>query len=206
MKLAFLNKDGTLVISSKPNGFIDKPEQQVLKPGSLELVERLLLEDFTLVIVSNQGGIEKGFKSLEMAIDEMMYCNNLFVKELDRPVFERIYFCPDFGGNHCYLCEPDGYSKENQFWKTKPFDLSNSIAANKIKAKGRYRKPNSGMLEQAIEYYSGATLDEPPLEKIIMIGDRKEDKQAAENAKVHQFYWIDDAIKMVNTQPPQQLS
>lgn len=202
MKLALLDKDRTLVVSTEENGVISRPEHQIIKPGSLELVSRLLDEDFTLAIVSNQGGIEKDFKTLDIVIEEMMYCNNLFVQQLDRPVFERIYFCPDFDGNHCYLCEPDGYSKDNQFWKIKPFDLSNSISANKIKAKGRYRKPDSGMLEQAIEYYSGATLDEPPLEKVIMIGDREEDKQAAENAKV-QFYWIDDAIKMVSIPPLQ---
>jgi D-glycero-D-manno-heptose 1,7-bisphosphate phosphatase len=193
MKLALLDKDGTLVISAEENGFINKPEQQIIKPGSLDLVKRLLSQDFTLVIVSNQGGVEKRFKSLDTVFDEMMYCNNLFVKELNMPVFERIYFCPDFQGN----------STHSQSWiGGKPWDLSNTLSAQKLGTKGKFRKPCSGMLEQAIWYYSRNSVDKNKLEKVIMIGDRQEDKQAAKNLQI-QFYWIEEAISMVNILPLQ---
>jgi D-glycero-D-manno-heptose 1,7-bisphosphate phosphatase len=203
MKLALLDKDGTLVISAEENGFINKPEQQIIKPGSLDSVKRLLSQDFTLVIVSNQGGVEKRFKSLDTVFDEMMYCNNLFVKELNMPVFERIYFCPDFQGNTCYVGEISGYSTHSQSWiGGKPWDLSNTLSAQKLGTKGKFRKPCSGMLEQAIWYYSKNSVDKNKLEKVIMIGDREEDKQAAENVQI-QFYWIEEAISMVNILPLQ---
>jgi histidinol phosphatase-like enzyme len=45
-------------------------------------------------------------------------------------------------------------------------------------------------------------VDKNKLEKVIMIGDREEDKQAAENVQI-QFYWIEEAISMVNILPLQ---
>jgi histidinol phosphatase-like enzyme len=192
-KLAIFDKDGTLVDSTAASGFINQPDQQIIRPGSLEIVKNYLDNDYILCVASNQGGVEKNHKSLQTAIDEMLYCNNLYVEALGHPVFERFYFCPDFDGNICYLGEPGGYMKDAQNWKCQPFNVADSVAATSISAKGRFRKPNSGMLEMAIYYYTQSTnygIDPNyKLEDVVMIGDRPEDEQAAN--KICKFRHID---------------
>ena len=75
------------------------------------------------------------------------------------PEIEEIYFCPDFEGRKCFCVtrsEVYNYSKH---------ELS-----------GKFRKPNPGMLKLAIERHLPA--------KILMVGDRPEDREAAKAAKI----------------------
>ncbi|MBW4574089.1 MAG: HAD-IIIA family hydrolase [Aphanothece sp. CMT-3BRIN-NPC111] len=75
------------------------------------------------------------------------------------PEIEEIYFCPDFEGRKCFCVtrgEVDNYSKHRE--------------------SGKFRKPNAGMLKLAIERHSP--------NKVLMIGDRTEDKEAAQAAKI----------------------
>ena len=196
MKIALFDKDKTLVVSNQENGLIREPGQQLIKPGSLEIVKSYYEAGYELVVVSNQGGVEYNHKTLETAIDEMMYCNNLFVQELKVPVFSEFYFCPDMAGEHCYSCEPWGYSPEEQFWRQPPFDLAKSYAATNANADGRFRKPNSGMLDVAIRFLIGGTeYEKDPnfrANNVVMIGDRQEDETAANKAGVR-FIHIDQA-------------
>ena len=214
MKLALLDKDGTLVTSTNPSGFVSQPEDQIIKEGSLELVQRLLELDYSLVVVSNQGGVAAKHKTLQTAIDEALYCNQLFVKALDRVVFEMFYFCPDFEGNSCWYCEPqkgDSYRKNE--WRFEPKDVRGGWLEQEEDTSGRYRKPGSGMLKIAIRTARLDALhkmDEPPednkepkLEDVIMIGDRTEDLVAAQGAKV-KFVFVDEALGWLNRRNPKE--
>lgn len=72
---------------------------------------------------------------------------------------KEIYFCPDFGGKKCFCVtrnEVHNYSKERE--------------------SGTFRKPQPGMLNLAIRMHQS--------DKVLMIGDRPEDKAAAQAAGV----------------------
>lgn len=75
------------------------------------------------------------------------------------PEIEEIYFCPDFGGKRCFCVTP-----------TASHDYS------KHQLSGTFRKPNPGMLLLVMEMYES--------DKVLMVGDRSEDKQAANSAKI----------------------
>ncbi|KJH73646.1 hypothetical protein UH38_00080 [Aliterella atlantica CENA595] len=75
------------------------------------------------------------------------------------PEIEEIYFCPDFAGKRCFGVTP-----------TASHDYS------KHQLSGTFRKPNPGMLLLAMEIHNPV--------KVLMIGDRPEDKQAANSAKI----------------------
>ncbi|MFM6065949.1 MAG: HAD hydrolase-like protein [Sphaerospermopsis kisseleviana] len=206
MKLALLDKDGTLVTSTNPSGFVSSPEDQILRQGSLNLVKKLLDLGYNLVVVSNQGGVASGHKTLRTAIDEMLYCNQLFVKSLKRSVFEMFYFCPDFKGESCWYCEPQKWTNFHKIneWRFSPQDLKGGWLENEEKTAGKYRKPNCGMLKIAIRtarltalhIMDESPLDnkEPELEDVLMIGDRSEDFGAAMGAKVR-FLYVDEALE-----------
>ncbi|MBD1923437.1 HAD-IIIA family hydrolase [Microcoleus sp. FACHB-831] len=73
------------------------------------------------------------------------------------PEMEEIYFCPDFEGGKCFCVtsnEVNNYSNHQE--------------------SGKFRKPNAGMLKLAIEIHKP--------DKVLMIGDRPEDRQAASAA------------------------
>ncbi len=72
---------------------------------------------------------------------------------------KEIYLCPDFGGKKCFCVtrnEVHNYSKERE--------------------SGTFRKPGPGMLNLAIRLHQS--------DKVLMIGDRPEDKAAAQAAGI----------------------
>ena len=72
---------------------------------------------------------------------------------------EEIYFCPDFEGRKCFCVTRNEVNNYNNH-----------------KESGKFRKPNAGMLKLAIEIHKP--------DKVLMIGDRPEDRQAASAAGV----------------------
>ncbi len=75
------------------------------------------------------------------------------------PEIEEVYFCPDFAGKKCYCVTP-----------TEVKDYS------KHELSGTFRKPNPGMLLLVMEIHQA--------DKVMFVGDRPEDKQAANSAKI----------------------
>lgn len=60
-KAAFLDRDGTIIEQTE---FVNTPEQMVaapLLPGVIEGLKALQAAGFVLIIVTNQGGVTKGF-------------------------------------------------------------------------------------------------------------------------------------------------
>lgn len=202
MKLAILDKDGTLVTSTNPSGFVSLPEEQVIKEGSLELVERLLELNYSLVVVSNQGGVQYNHKTLETVFNETLYCNKLFWEALERPVFNAFYFCPDYKGESCWKCEPwRGSATYNRnSWRFQPHDLKGGMLEQEIGTAGTYRKPGGGMLRIALKE---AVSLEDYVEDSLMIGDRSEDLLAAQSVKV-KFAHIDEALGWLNRKYPKE--
>lgn len=168
MKLAFLDKDGTLTTPKSGHTFVQSPDDQVLLPNVEQRINELVEAGYTLVVVSNQAGVEKGFKSLTDAIEEMRYLMRLL------PQIQVCYFCPDMEGREC--------------WKVTEVGI-----LNKASYRFYYRKPEVGMVKQAvIDFDYNFSADD-----CLLIGDRPEDQECASNAAIRFIdaaEWRDNGI------------
>lgn len=84
------------------------------------------------------------------------------------PQIERIYFCPDLAGKECWVVEPDSYERVIEFEPR------------------NYRKPGCGMIQAALGVL-------PSAKKILLVGDRTEDQECAQNAGID-FLWAEDWV------------
>lgn len=187
MKLAILDKDGTIIRPSSGKTFVQAPEDQELIPGAKEAANRLIQDGYLIVLCSNQDGVAAGYKSLESAIAEMKFaCELIGCSES--------YFCPcgpGSKGDYCIEVSRRGYQNYwfNREWSgTKLVDNfiwnGDYYTANQL----GFRKPNPGMLKIAIEKRARRPKD------IVMIGDRPEDHGAAAAAGVRFL----DAAEWIN--------
>ena len=154
--LLLLDKDGTLVKPKSGAQFVNAPTDQEPLPSVIETLTSYSAKGAGLVIISNQGGIAAGHKSLESAIAEMRFCLELF------PQIKEAYFCPDFEGEECCWCVAPKESRRYSF-----HELS-----------GTFRKPNPEMLLLAVSIFKASQ------GLSLMVGDCPEDKQAATAANV----------------------
>jgi D-glycero-D-manno-heptose 1,7-bisphosphate phosphatase len=161
LKLAVLDKDGTLTTPKSGSKFIENPTDQILLPGVFEGCQRLIAAGFVLTIATNQGGVAAGHKTLDDAVSELRYCLHLL--SVQGISIGRALLCPDFEGRECFVVS------ENSGKYFKLSDL-NPIWGDVI---GGFRKPDPGMLRAAV--------DVSPTEA-WMVGDREEDRLAAEAA------------------------
>lgn len=67
MKLAILDKDGTLVLPKSGNTFVQNPTDQILMFGAIEGCQRLIDAGYVLAIASNQGGVASNHKTLDVS-------------------------------------------------------------------------------------------------------------------------------------------
>lgn len=162
MKLAVLDKDGTLVLPKSNNTFVQNPTDQILMVGAIEGCQRLIDSGYTLAIASNQGGVAAKYKSLEEAATEMRYC--LYLLAGFGITISRTLFCPDFEGSEALLVELNGSESQDTV-------LFSPYADRGLC--GKYRKPMPGML-----WLAASEL----VDDAWMIGDRDEDRLAAEVA------------------------
>jgi D-glycero-D-manno-heptose 1,7-bisphosphate phosphatase len=162
MKLAVLDKDGTLVLPKSGNVFGKSPTDQILMVGAVEGCQRLIEAGYVLAIASNQAGVTAVRKSLDDAKSELRYCLHLlagFGIEISRALF-----CPDFDGKDGFIVNLDGSDCP---------DVRLPCPYPDHKICGNYRKPQPGMLWMAAS---------APVTDGWMIDDRDEDRFAAEAA------------------------
>ena len=156
-KILFVDLDGTIRRPKSGEKFIQSPIDQEPIPGAKEAIAKYASEGYLIVGVTNQGGVAAGHKSLEDCIKEQQKTLNLF------PQIHSILFCPDFEGNKCYRC-----------YKQTFFECSNKYPD----LIGTYRKPGSGMIAHVL-----ISTEADPSE-CVMVGDRPENREAAEAAEV----------------------
>ncbi len=164
-KLLLLDKDGTLVKPRSGNEFVQHPEDQELIPGVAEAIERYAADGWAMAIVSNQGGVSAGYKTLDDAIAEMRYCLKLL------PQISTAYFCPD-DGKWCHIVRSGNLHQ---------------VSSGQHECNGwNFRKPGDGMIKLASRSFNSSIPN--------LVGDRREDQQAAEAANIP-FMWADEWIK-----------
>ena len=170
-KLIIFDKDGTLTTPKSDNTFVQSPDDQKMLPGVAEALGVLIAANKMIAIASNQGGVAAGFKSIDEAWEEMEFALELC--NIGRGVF-----CPDMEGETIHQSRINPLSNEAQ-------RVQRGRSNAECEGLGSFRKPGPGMLNWLI------ACERVDLGKVLFIGDRPEDEQAAAAAKVD-FLWADE--------------
>lgn len=163
IKLLLLDLDGTLREPKSGNDFIQHPLDQKIIPGADIAIAHYAAKGYFCVGITNQGGVEAGFKSFDDCAIEQQQTLQFF------PGLQEILFCPDFGGRDCWRVVRDSEIIEAvhyTFWGSK--------------FSGKFRKPQPGMLLAAIEQFQNVESSQT-----WFIGDRPEDELATEAAGIN---------------------
>jgi D-glycero-D-manno-heptose 1,7-bisphosphate phosphatase len=175
ISILFCDIDDTLTGTLSGHKFKKSPDDIVILPGVKKGLELYANKGWLIVGISNQGGIEKGYKSLGDTIIEMQNT----IRAL--PQIQSIFFCPDFDGIHCYQVLP----KSTQHFGIETIKL--------LGAACDYRKPSQGMVVVATSLIEKANPTKEVNPKFCeFIGDRPEDEQCATNAQIpykNAFVW-----------------
>ncbi|MBQ7141165.1 MAG: HAD-IIIA family hydrolase [Bacilli bacterium] len=148
-KAIFLDRDGT-IIEYIP--FLNKVSQVELLPLASEAIKKINKSEYLCIIITNQPIIARGESTIEN-LDEIHKRLETLLGE-NGAYIDKIYYCPH---------HPDkGFEGE----------------VPELKIKCDCRKPNIGMLEQAVKEYN---ID---LSKSFIIGDSTLDIKTGENAKM----------------------
>ena len=157
--MLLIDLDGTIRRSKSGSKFINDPEDQEPIPGAIQSLEK-----FDRVFgISNQAGVFYKHKTFSDCQIEQYLTLCLF------PKLDSIYFCPD-RGDYCFkvIRIEDGF---------KCFEYSRDSIYQPS-----FRKPSPGMLNLAM------LENEISSDEVLYVGDRIEDKLAAENACIP-FVW-----------------
>ena len=169
LELVLFDVDGTLVRPKSGKEFRETPADWEFLPGRVEAVKRLMQSGPAVALVTNQGGAAYGyFKASEMSrqIALTAYCLGIGEDQRGRYRDSGIYVC---------FTHPDGTVE----------GLTKDVGDPFFHKLPNRRKPGPGMIQEAMRDY-GATP-----EFTLMVGDRPEDKGAAEAAGC-QFMWADE--------------
>tara|TARA_B100000959_G_C14866075_1_gene576296 strand:+ start:23 stop:550 length:528 start_codon:yes stop_codon:yes gene_type:complete len=91
-KIAFLDRDGVLNLSSINNGYIGRINDFKWMPGAKKLIKLLKEKNFKIVIVTNQSGIARGYFSIKDVYKLHRYLKDDLIKFGAK--IDKIYFCP----------------------------------------------------------------------------------------------------------------
>ena len=97
-KAVFLDRDGTI---NEDVGYICSRDKLEFIPQSLEAL-RMLQQEYTLFIVTNQSGVARGYFSEE----DLVKFNKEFEEILSQEgiTIEKTYYCPLMGDEECCDC------------------------------------------------------------------------------------------------------
>lgn len=168
MKLLLIDKDGTLTFPPSGHEFVQDPLDQALLPGVEQTIKRYIADGWHPIVISNQGGVAAGYKSIESAIAEVQYC--LKLTGIEWALIAHSY--EDQGYGECIKIDA---SDNGLQWEV----MTNTHQ--------RFRKPNPGMINYARRLFDAERED------CLMIGDRPEDEQAAVAAGVP-FLWAKEWV------------
>ena len=178
-RLILLDKDLTLVKPTGGNKYVQTPTGQELLPGVKDAISRHERQGDICCVVTNQGGVAAGYKTLDSAIEEVQYAMDLL------PYISMAWLCPDFEGQECYVVWRNAGRSSNpsgdDIWRV----IKNYPTAPEFV--GLYRKPDSGMLLAACDVHGFI----PSPETCLMVGDMESDRLAAKNANVS-FQWASE--------------
>ena len=92
-RAVFLDRDGTLIVEKN---YLHKPEEVEIFPGAGAALKRLQDAGFTLIIVTNQAGVGRGYYT--MADVEKVHAHLATEFTRDGVCFAKIYVAPEVPG------------------------------------------------------------------------------------------------------------
>lgn len=104
LKIAFLDRDGTLIVEPPDTEQVDSLDKLKILPGVISVLQNLINQGYKLVMVSNQDGLDtKSFpkKDFEIVQDTLL---KLLKKE--GVEFYGIFTCPHFAKDKCNCRKP----------------------------------------------------------------------------------------------------
>ncbi len=103
-KVVFLDRDGTVNVDHE---YVASPSQVELVPGAAEGIALLRKEGFSIVIVSNQSGIARGFMSLKDVEAVNQRVIELLAEEAPDALVDRVLICPHRPEENCACRKPE---------------------------------------------------------------------------------------------------
>ncbi len=102
MKLIILDRDG--VINEDSDAFIKSVDEWIPLPGSIEAIARLTMNDYRVVVATNQSGIARGLFDIDtlMRMHDKMH---QLVNEAGGAI-EAVFFCPHGPDDGCECRKP----------------------------------------------------------------------------------------------------
>lgn len=102
MKLIILDRDG--VINEDSDAFIKSVAEWVPLPSSIDAIARLTMNDYRVVVATNQSGVARGMFDIDtlMRIHDKMH---QLVKEAGGSI-EAVFFCPHGPDDGCECRKP----------------------------------------------------------------------------------------------------
>ncbi len=102
MKLIILDRDG--VINEDSDAFIKSVDEWIPLPGSIDAIARLTMNDYRVVVATNQSGIARGLFDIDtlMRMHDKMH---QLVNEAGGAI-EAIFFCPHGPDDGCECRKP----------------------------------------------------------------------------------------------------
>ena len=126
-KVIFLDRDG--VINRDPGGwteysYVTKWDEFFFIDGSIEALKRLTNAGYKIYVVSNQGGISKGYFT-QADLDRL---NERMLSEIEKGGgrIDELYYCPHHDEDNCECRKPKTGMIEKAISKTK-VDLKNTF-------------------------------------------------------------------------------
>jgi heptosyltransferase-2 len=114
----FLDRDGTV---NRDTSYIKTPDELHLLPGVVEAVARLKRAGATVVLVTNQSGIARGFLTIEAL--KAIHAKLLELLADGGGALDAIYFCPHHPDDGC-LCRKPGKAMAERAAADLGLDLS----------------------------------------------------------------------------------
>ena len=118
-KIIFLDRDGTI---NKDDGYTNKVGDYKLLPNTIKGLQNLQTQGYSLIIITNQSGINRGYYTET----QMHNFNNHLLNKLNQEniKIENILFCPHTPQENCNCRKPKTKLIEPYF--TPNFDKNNS--------------------------------------------------------------------------------
>ncbi len=123
-KVAFLDRDGTLIFEPPDTKQIDSLDDLRILQGVVPVLQSLIEQGYKLVMVSNQDGLgTTSFPQDAFDVVQTKLLNLFFRKSIS---FERIYICPHFQDDIC-ACRKPKTGLLTEFLRITPIDWDQSF-------------------------------------------------------------------------------
>ena len=123
-KVAFLDRDGALIVEPQGTFQVDTIDQLKILPGVVKNLQHLQRLGYQLVMITNQDGLgtssnpQKNFDVVQQKLFELLLEKGI--------LFDRVFVCPHFPKDNC-LCRKPKIGLVEKFLKEEPIDYDASF-------------------------------------------------------------------------------